>query len=120
MEACPPSVDYSEIDFQRGFIDGDGSIGITSQNIPFISLVTDSDKIKISYLDFLYRTYGLKKKSSRNKRDNAYNIMVTNEVAVQMAKDLYLNSDLYLDRKYKKALELQSWVRTKPKRNTHL
>lgn len=118
VEACPPQVDYSKIDFWRGFIDGDGSIGITSQNIPFISLVTDSDIIKTSYLDFLSETYGLKKKSSRNKRDNAYNIMVINEAAVQMAKDLYLNSELYLDRKYKKAIELQSWVRTKPKRNT--
>lgn len=118
FNAAPPKVDYVEKDFWRGFIDGDGSIGITSKNIPFISLVTDSENIKDAYLDYLYRNYGLKKKSSRNKRDNAFNIMVTNENAVKIVKDLYLGSSLYLDRKYQKALELQSWVRTVPKRNT--
>ena len=42
--------------------------------------------------------------------------MILNESAVQFAKDLYLDSDLYLDRKYNKAIELQSWIRTSPKR----
>lgn len=116
FDAAPPKVNYVEKDFWRGFIDGDGSIGITAKNIPFVSLVTDSECIKDAYLDYLYRNYGLKKVSNRNKRDNAFNILITNEDAVQMAKDLYLDSDLYLDRKYQKAVELQSWVRTVPKR----
>ena len=116
--AAPPKTSYSEKDFWRGFIDGDGSIGITSNNIPFVSLVTDSDNIKTAYLDYLARIYNINKKSSRNKRDNAYNIMITNENAVKFVKDLYLSSNLYLDRKYKKALELQQWIRTAPKRKT--
>lgn len=115
--AKPPSCDYSEFDFWRGFIDGDGSLGfIKRDGHPFVSLVTDSSEMKESYLDFLLRRYGIKKISNRNKRDNAYNIGVGNEDAVQLAKDLYLSSDLYLDRKYKKAVELQSWVRTKQRR----
>lgn len=118
FNAAPPTEIYNEIDFWRGFIDGDGSLGITAKNIPFVSLVTDSEAIKEAYLDFLFRFYGLKKKSSRNKRDGAYNIMVTNENAVKLAEDLYLSSDLYLDRKFKKAIQLQSWVRIAPKRKT--
>lgn len=114
--AAPPIKKYSEIDFWRGFLDGDGSLGITANNIPFVSLVTDSENIKTAYLDFLARTYDIHKKSSRNKRDNAYNIMITNEKAVRFAKDLYLSSDIYLDRKYQKAIILQQWVRTAPKR----
>lgn len=116
FNATPPITEYSEKDFWRGFIDGDGSIGITSKNIPFVSLVTDSEYIKDAYLDYLFRNYGLKKKSNRNKRDNVFNITILNESAVQFAKDLYLDSDLYLDRKYNKAIELQSWIRTSPKR----
>lgn len=116
FNAAPPVVEYSEKDFWRGFIDGDGSIGITARNIPFVSIVTYSEYLKNAYLDYLFRIYGLKKKSSRNKRDNVFNIMITNEKAVHFIKDLYLNSELYLDRKYNKAIELQSWTRTYSKR----
>ena len=115
--ASPPSCEYDELSFWRGFLDGDGSLGLTSRNIPYVSLVTISDIIKETYLDFLYRRYGWKKKSTKNKRDNAYNIMVINEKAVSLSRDLYCGSDLHIDRKYQKALEIQRWIRTIPKRS---
>lgn len=48
FNAAPPIVAYSEFDFWRGFIDGDGSLGISAKNIPFVSLITDSESIKNS------------------------------------------------------------------------
>ena len=121
FDACLPSVEFDEMSFWRGFLDGDGSVGLTKENVPFVSLVTDSENIKKAYLDFLYRHYAILKTVNRNKRDNAYNILVLNEAAVQLAKDIYLNNDseLYLNRKKDKAIELQSWVRTKSSNTKH-
>jgi intein/homing endonuclease len=39
-----PIVPFSKLDFFRGFIDGDGSVGITAKGLPFVSLVTKSEK----------------------------------------------------------------------------
>lgn len=111
LNACPPKVEYSEFDFWRGVIDGDGSIGITKQNIPFISLVTKSEILKISYLEFLKKYIKIDKNINRNMRDNVYNIMITRKHAVQLSKFLYLDNttDLYLSRKLEKGLEIQKF-----------
>jgi hypothetical protein len=45
-----PKINYSEIDYWRGIIDGDGSLGLTSNNIPFLSLVTASEELKKEYI----------------------------------------------------------------------
>ena len=115
FDANVPSVEFDEKSFWRGFLDGDGSLGFTKEQVPFVSIVTDSEAIKQAYLNFLYRNYAILKNASRNARDNAYNLVVLNEAAVQLAKDLYLDndSDLYLKRKKEKAIELQKWVRIK-------
>ena len=47
------------------------------------------------------------KNVNRNKRDNIYNIMVSNELAVQIARDLYLNNEIAINRKRIKAEEIQ-------------
>lgn len=114
--ASIPTVDYSELDFWRGVIDGDGSIGFSKNDIPFIGLVTKSEDMKTKFLDFLDKRMNLQKSATRNKRDNIYNIMITNEAAVDLAKLLYIfeNPEIYIDRKYKSAVELQNWTRTKP------
>lgn len=105
----PPNSTYNEIHFWRGIIDGDGSIGITSKNIPFISFVTISENLKNNYVKFIEKTLNRKIKTTRNKRDNAYNIMISRKDAIILAKILYIdnNNGLYLERKYKKALDLQ-------------
>lgn len=116
--ASPPSVEYCEIDFWRGFIDGDGSIGFDKRGVPFISIVTVSESMKEAYLAFLQSRYGITKIANRNKRDNAYNIVVYSEKAVNLAKDLWNNPELSLDRKAKKADLVKQWVRpaTMPRR----
>lgn len=70
-------------------------------------MVTVSEQIKEAYLDFLLKKYSLHKQSSRNKRDNAYNIMISGEDAVQLVKDLWYKNCLSLDRKYKIAQEIK-------------
>ena len=106
-----PTEEYNEIFFWRGVIDGDGSLGFTSNGTPFLSLVTKSENLKIKYLDFLLRTLNITKTSTRNKRDGVYNIMITNENAKKLSEILYLsdNEGLYLQRKYDLANSIQDW-----------
>lgn len=37
-----PCVEFSQTDYFRGLIDGDGSLGLTANGFPFVSLVTSS------------------------------------------------------------------------------
>lgn len=105
--ASIPSVDFSETDFWRGVIDGDGSLGITSKNIPFVSLVTKSESLKNEYLDFIEKKLGIVKRINRNKRDKVYNICVTRDSATKLAKLLYEDCNGFcLKRKYSKFLEI--------------
>ena len=111
---CAPTVEYSKRGFWRGVIDGDGSLGL-SINGPFISLVTASEQLKEDYLSFLNEEFGIIKSVNRNARDGVYNIMVGREDAIKLAKYLYTNSKLHIDRKYKSYLSMLDWVRTTKK-----
>lgn len=102
---------FSKKDYIRGLIDADGSIGISKENRPFISLCVSSEKIKEFLIRDIEQITGIKKEMNRNKRDNVYNIMLNNEEAIIYAKYLYSESTLYLDRKHKEYLKLISWVR---------
>ena len=64
--SCPDGV--SEIDYWRGIIDGDGSIGFTKRGECFVSLTTASDNIAKQYLKFIELNVGIKKNINRNKR----------------------------------------------------
>lgn len=107
----PPKVNYSQIDYWRGIIDGDGSLGMTSNNIPFISLITMSEKLFLEYKKFL-TNFGIEINLNRNKRDNIYNICVFNENAQKIVSALYYPGAIALDRKMKKANDIISWVRS--------
>jgi hypothetical protein len=107
----PINEPFSEIDYVRGLIDGDGSLGITSNNIPFLSLVTASDKLKNFYIDFLFKIINKKKNINRNKRDNIYNIMVTKEDAQKVVSVLYYDKCNSMNRKKEKAIQVIDWVR---------
>ena len=109
-----PNSEYSERDFWRGVIDGDGSLGFCQDGSPFLSLTTKSENLKEEYCKLLLK-FGIEKNINRNKRDNIYNIMIKNEDALNVIHYLYDNCELYLERKYQKALETYGWVRTKPK-----
>lgn len=107
----PPNRPYSELDFIRGFIDGDGSLGISNGGYPFVSVVISSEEFKEYYCEFLFRTLGIKKAVNRNKRDNVYNIILYREDAQKLVDLLYYDDCLCLERKKEKAAEVLSWVR---------
>lgn len=64
-----PSCKFSAADYFRGIIDGDGSLGLTSKEFPFLSLVTSSSQIADEYLKLICKITGKSKTSSRNLRD---------------------------------------------------
>lgn len=115
LNANIPIKEYSESDFWRGVIDGDGSIGITKNSEPFISLVTKSDCLFNAYLEMLKRNFNLYKVVNKNKRDNCYNIVVKNEDAIALGEFLYNKASVYINRKYEKFLEFKNWKRNKKK-----
>jgi len=117
--ACPPTTKYIEVDFWRGVLDGDGSLGFTGKGLPFISLVTASAVLATAYLKFIEEKVGLRKQCSPNKRDGVYNIMLMNEHAQKLCFILYYEGCLALDAKKKISMDIASWVRPDsfPKRN---
>lgn len=107
--AAPPIVDYDELSFWRGVIDGDGSLGLKSSGTEFISLTTKSDKMKESFCSFLEKITGRKYNPKRNKRDNIYNIGCNGLSAKKVIEHLYNsidNDSIFLDRKYLKMQEV--------------
>ena len=114
INANTPIDYYDEYSFWRGVIDGDGSLGFIKDGTPFIGLVTKSEKLKDEFLSFIRKELGIDKHLNRNKRDNIYNIVIRAENAVKLSKFLYLtdtSTDLYINRKYIKAKEMQNWKR---------
>jgi hypothetical protein len=107
----PPVNTISIIDYWRGIIDGDGSLGITRNNIPFLSLTTYSDQLAIDYEHFLFSFTGKRKKLKRNRRDNIYNIMISREDAQLIVKTLYYNNCLCINRKKRSAKKIMKWKR---------
>ena len=107
---APPKNSYSESDFWRGVIDGDGSIGRkTATNEPFISLVTKSEPLKNAFENYIKKITNFKPNNNRNKRDGVFNITIHGEKAVKLMNTLYQDSNIYIDRKYQKYLENCNW-----------
>lgn len=99
-------------DYLRGLYDGDGSMGMTGKDYPFISFTTDSDDMANFIATYISKTTVKPRKTlNRNKRDNVYNICIFREDAVKLCEDLYYNDCLSINRKYNKASEVKNWVR---------
>jgi len=108
---APPSPPFSANDYFRGLFDADGSVGMTAQGLPFVSLVTSSDAIADAYKDYVFQIAGKRPGTTRNKRDSIYNIMVLIETAQEVAAALYDNAGLALYRKRESARQVAAWVR---------
>ena len=106
-----PVGEFSRIDYFRGLIDGDGSLGLTAQGFPFLSLITASSAIAGAYLNFLKSITGKEKTSTANVRDSVFNIAVYKEDAQKIVQILYYENCLALPRKLEKARAVLSWRR---------
>jgi hypothetical protein len=97
--------------FWRGVIDGDGSLGITSEGKCFVSFVTKSEYVANSFRELLLNTSGVDRTIKRNSRDAIFNLMIYNEEAQKLVKFLNYDSKLCIDRKKIMAHRVLSWVR---------
>ncbi|HMS38747.1 MAG TPA: LAGLIDADG family homing endonuclease [Pyrinomonadaceae bacterium] len=101
----------SRIDYFRGLIDGDGSLGLTAKGFPYLSFITASPEIANEYLSFLKSITNKEKTTTANKRDNVFNIAIYKEDAQKVVKILYYENCLALPRKIQKASDVLNWQR---------
>ena len=111
----PPKENFSEIDYYRGLIDGDGSLGFSSGK-PFISLCTASEKVAYGFIDFVNKfCCRVNSNPNRNKRDNVFNVQFSRHVAKSIIKVLYYEKCFSLERKMIKAKSVLLWEPEKRK-----
>lgn len=106
-----PHVPFSAVDYFRGIVDANGSIGLTGQGKPFVSWCVPSPAMKNSILAFLLEVTQERKDVQPNKRDRVYNIISFMERAQTVAGLLYYDGCLALPRKVAKAREIAAWAR---------
>ena len=109
---APPQTIFSEVDYYRGIVDGDGSLGATENKKPFLSFVTSSEEMAQRYLDYVKRVTGRIKYTSRNKRDGVFNIALFSEDAQVFARHLYYPGCFSINRKARIAEQIQGWSRS--------
>ncbi len=107
----PPRVPFSRPDYLRGVVDADGSVGYTSQGLPFISLATASTAIGAYLCHYAKKVTGAERTIRRNARDSIYNVLYTKEAAQELGAHLYYPGCLSLERKRAAAAALSGWVR---------
>lgn len=107
----PPRVEFSRPDYYRGIVDADGALGLTSNEYPFLTLTTHSEPLANGYIEFVEQIIGKAKTSSRNSRDQVFNIAVFKEDAQRLAAAMYYEGSLALPRKMDKARQVAEWVR---------
>lgn len=94
-------------DFVRGYADGDGYLGISKTGRPRLEFTCGSEV----FLKSMYKTMRWKKhKIYNDKRSNAKSLQYYGQDAYEILKGLYKDSNIYLDRKYKKFIEIENAV----------
>lgn len=83
----------------RGLVDGDGSVGFTKTNSPFVGFVTASQPLRDFFCATLFNELAITRNPNRNARDGVYNILVSAKQAIRFASWLYQPGDLALGRK---------------------
>jgi hypothetical protein len=109
--AAVRNVEISKADYFRGLIDADGSLGMTANGFPFLSLVTASESLANAFLAFIFEVTGKRKHNTRNARDKIYNITIFKEDAQSLVAKLYYDGCLGLPRKIQKAKGVSRWQR---------
>lgn len=84
--------------FIRGYVDGDGSLGIYN-NIENLSILGTELFLK-SILEYIPVLGYIRNKSSINYKNEAFELKYSSKKARQVARFLYEESTIYLERKY--------------------
>ncbi len=106
----PPKVAFAAPDYFRGLLDGDGSIGFTSRDMPFVSFITASPDLAQHFCDTVFEICGVHRTASPNKRDGVYNLMVANLAAARLARWAWYSPDVVgIGRKKKAAASVADW-----------
>jgi hypothetical protein len=106
-----PKTPYAEVDYFRGLVDADGSVGTTGQGLPFLSFCTKSPYWADAFVAFAKSITGLERKIQANRRDSVYNMTFTKEGAQHIAQIMYYPGALCLERKRLKAQAMLQWTR---------
>ena len=106
-----PQGNFVPVDYFRGIIDADGSLGITASGLPFVSLITASDNLAQGYTAFVADLIGYHKRIHRNTRDNVFNTAIFREDAQAVSSILYYENCLALPRKLAKLPNVMHWQR---------
>ena len=94
-------------DFVRGYTDGDGYLGVSKKGKPRLEFTCGSEV----FLKSMCRIMQWKKhKIYDDKRSNAKSLQYYGQDAYEILKALYKDSNIYLDRKYKKFIEIENAV----------
>ena|SRR2546421_3646168 len=107
----PPPVPFAVNDYLRGLVDADGSVGVTSRGLPFVSFTTASEDLRDFFLSQCRDLSGQPRHVARNARDGIFNPMATRECAVDLVARIYYENCLALERKANAALRTMDWIR---------
>jgi hypothetical protein len=107
----PPRCAFSTVDYFRGVVEADGSLGLAGDGRPFVSLCTKSAPLARAFGEFVEEVSGQAKRVHPNARDAAFNVMCWNERAQDVVASLYLPGRLALPRKAARAREVLAWRR---------
>jgi hypothetical protein len=107
----PPPVSFSTNDYLRGLVDADGSVGLTSLGLPFVSFTTASEDLRDFFLSECRDLPGQPRHVTRNTRDGVFNPMATRECAVDLVGRIYYQNCLALERKAAAARRAMNWTR---------
>ena len=110
-QVSTPRVNFSKADYFRGLLDADGSLGLTGNAFPFVSLVSMSEAMTLGYVQYIKEVTGKLKSPSRNKRDGVFNIVVFKEDAQAVVSAVYYDGCLALTRKQAHANRVLGWQR---------
>ncbi|WP_410786310.1 hypothetical protein [Kribbella sp. C-35] len=106
----PPVGPLAVPDYLRGLLDGDGSVGFTRKDEPYVSMVTASPALAGFLCDTVRKVCGVVRTARPNKRDGVYNILVLNVAAARLAAWAWYSPDvLGLERKKEAAEQVALW-----------
>ena len=97
------------VHFMRGYVDGDGCLCIykssTSNSLRTILSLVGTESFLNSFNEICQNKGRIKNKSTKNYVNQAFQLTFGDVISRKIARLLYQNASVYLDRKYNKYLE---------------